>query len=454
MHLRKKLLAILVVVLLLAGSLFAGNLEDGKGLENDLFSMYNRKKETIYFWYNDESMTDYINGAAVMFGQKNKVNVLPQLVSESEYLEAINRETLYGEHIPDAFLISNDSLEKAYLSGLAVPVSDDYKRMNTIHFPQTALDAVTYKEKKVAYPLFFETSVLLYNKSYLQDWAYQRAMKEAEEAERVATEEELTERSKEILATGVPKTVDDILSIADTYEPPEELEGIFKWDVSDIFYNFYFVGKYMLLGSDTGDNKNQIDIRNANVSACLEVYKALNQFFYIESDKVSYESVMQDFMDGKIMFTIATTDAVSIMDKAKKEGNSVTDYGVAPLPMPGKELEGRALSVTGAVAINGYSKKKELAEQFAVYLTTEYTTMLYEKSGRLAAYNFVDQNNETFRVYHEEYEKSVSLPKLMVTGNYWIQLEILFSKVWNGGDVDLLLQEMEQQINSQLTATQ
>ena len=447
-------MAILAVVLLLTGTFLAGSMKSEEGQEQDLFSMYNRKRETIYFWYNDESMSDYINGASVMFSQKNKVNVLPQLVSDSEYLEAINRETLYGEHMPDAYLISNDSLEKAYLAGLAIPVTDSAGKMNTVHFPQTALDAVTYKEKQVAYPLFFETGVLLYNKSYLQDWARQRAKAEMEEVGRAVTEEELDIRCKEILRNGVPQTIDDILNIADSYEPPELVEGIFKWDVSDIFYNFYFVGKYMLLGSDTGDNEKLIDINNDKVSDCLEVYKALNQFFYIESDKVSYESVMQDFMSGKIMFTIATTDAVSIMEKAQREGASIVDYGVAPLPGPGKELEGRSLSVTGTVAINGYSEKQALAEQFAVYLTTEYSAMLYEKSGRMAAYHDEYQNNEVFRVYYEEYEKSVSLPKLMVTGNYWVQLEILFSKIWNGGDVNLLLQELEQHINTQLTATQ
>lgn len=447
-------MAILAVVLLLTGTFLAGSMKSEEGQEQDLFSMYNRKRETIYFWYNDESMSDYINGASVMFSQKNKVNVLPQLVSDSEYLEAINRETLYGEHMPDAYLISNDSLEKAYLAGLAIPVTDSAGKMNTVHFPQTALDAVTYKEKQVAYPLFFETGVLLYNKSYLQDWARQRAKAEMEEVGRAVTEEELDIRCKEILRNGVPQTIDDILNIADSYEPPESVEGIFKWDVSDIFYNFYFVGKYMLLGSDTGDNEKLIDINNDKVSDCLEVYKALNQFFYIESDKVSYESVMQDFMSGKIMFTIATTDAVSIMEKAQREGASIVDYGVAPLPGPGEELEGRSLSVTGTVAINGYSEKQALAEQFAVYLTTEYSAMLYEKSGRMAAYHDEYQNNEVFRVYYEEYEKSVSLPKLMVTGNYWVQLEILFSKIWNGGDVNLLLQELEQHINTQLTATQ
>ena len=145
---RNKLLAILAIVIFLSFTFWGSTYEAGK--EDSLLSVFDKEKETIYFWYDDESMSDYINSAAVMFGDKYKVRVLPQLVSESKYLEAINHATLYEEHMPDAYLISNDSLEKAYLAGLTTPVADVSNRMNTIHFPQVALDAVTYKGKQTA----------------------------------------------------------------------------------------------------------------------------------------------------------------------------------------------------------------------------------------------------------------------------------------------------------------
>ena len=46
--------------------------------------------------------------------------MIPVLTSDSEYLEAINQETLHSDQIPDIYLLSSDSLEKAYLAGLAV----------------------------------------------------------------------------------------------------------------------------------------------------------------------------------------------------------------------------------------------------------------------------------------------------------------------------------------------
>ena len=445
---RKKLFAILTLVIFLSLTFWISTREIGE--DEGLMSLFNEKKETIYFWYDDASMSDYINGAAILFGDKYNVRVLPQLVSESKYLEAINYATLYDEHVPDAYLISNDSLEKAYLAGLAAPVTDLANRMNTIHFPQVALDAVTYNGKQVAYPLYFETSVLLYNETYLKEWSVQQASREAEETEGAVDEAVLQARADEIMQTAVPQTIDDILKVADTFDPPETVEGILKWDVSDIFYNYYFVGNYMNVGGNTGDDPTQLNINNPEAISCLEIYKALNEFFYIESDKVTYESVLQDFIDGKIMFTIVTTDALAILEQAQKEGEFVFDYGVALLPDPSGQLESRSLSVTGVVAVNGYSEKAKLAEQFAVYMTTDYAPRMYDRCGRMAAYHHIKHKNDMFNVYKQEYERSVSLPKMIETGNYWVQLEILFSQVWNGGNVADLVEELAQKMKEQI----
>ena len=158
-----------------------------------------------------------------------------------------------------------------------------------------------------------------------------------------------------------------------------------KWDVSDIFYNYWIVGNYMVVGGEAGDNEAQIYINNPETLQCLEVYKALNQFFYIESDTVTYESVIQDFMDGKLVFTIATSNVVERLAQAKAEGTLTFDYGFAPMPEVSDTLKSRSMSVTTAVAVNGYSSHKELANRFAAYLVDECADTLYEKTGKVSA---------------------------------------------------------------------
>jgi len=452
MHFKHKLLTVLILLLAVAG-LFVWSTKNPFAVSEEADEVINivEEKDTIYFWYSDETMSDYINSAAVVFGEKYDVRVMPQLVSGREYLEAINSATMQGEQAPDAYLITNDFLEKAYLAGLAAEVdSAENGVINEQNFPKAALDAVTYKGKKIAYPLSYETTVLLYNESFLYEWALQQVKNEAEELGVNYDGETLLKKRDELMLTAVPTTIEQLLIVSDTFDPPESVEGIFKWDVSDIFYNYHFVGNYMIVGGDCGDDKNNININNPETIQCLEMYKALNQFFYIESDSVTYESVLEDFLAGKIVFTIVTSDAVAILEEAEMAETFPYSYGMTLVPDPTEVFSGRSLSVTNTVAINGYSAHKDLANQFAAFLVTEYANELYGRAGKLAANKNINTDHKLLQVFQQEYADSIPLNKMIETSNFWIQLEILFSRVWNGEDVATLVSELEQQLETQI----
>lgn len=466
MHFKKRLIAVAAVAVFAAAVLYGStrdwNAEPEAGRPLSWFD----RKDTIYFWYSDETMTNFVNSAAVAFGEREDVHVIPVLASGSEYLEELNRASVEEEQLPDVYMISHDSLEKAYLAGLAEEIDDVQGVCDTAHFPAAALSAVSYHGKTVAYPLSFETSALIYNDTYLQEWAAQIAQKELlgdgtedgvpeENSDGIAVDEtQLAAKTEEYYANAIPQTMDDILNIADTFDVPEGVEGVLKWDVSDIFYNYWFVGNYMIVGGDAGDDETQINIDNPETVACLEVYKALNQFFFIESETVSYESVLQDFIDGKTVFTIATTDAVQRLAQAKSVGELAFDYGVAMMPDVSAELQSRSMSVTNAVAVNGYSQHKELANKFAAYLVDECADSLYDRTGKVPANLYAATEAGPLAIFKLEYAESIPLPKMMETGNFWLQLERLFAKVWNGEDVTAQVQELAAQIAAQTSAVQ
>lgn len=461
MHIKRRFFAVAVIALIVVGAIFAGKM----GIQNpeeeiDITSLFN-KKETIYFWYADDSMTSYINSAAVAFGEKEDVRVIPIMASDSNYLGELNNASLHSEQIPDAFIISNDALEKAYLAGLTEEIKDVKGVCNEQNFLKTALDSVTYKGKKVAYPLSYDTSVLLYNETYLYEWATQQAHKALANAEdgaaaegtdegAVLDEALVAEKTAEYFAKAIPTTVEDLLTIADSFDVPEGVEGVMKWDVSDIFHNFWIVGNYLVIGSDTGDDESSIQIVSDQTVACLKVYQALNQFFSIESDTVTYESVMDDFVNGRIVFTIGGTDAIRRVEQAKADGVFTHDYGVAVMPNINKMLASRSLSVTNVVAVNSYSEHKELANKFAAFLVDEYAGELYERTGKVASNVKINQDNGALQICMLEYANSISLPKMMEIGNLWLQLEALFAKVWNGEVVTPLLEELSEQISTQI----
>lgn len=462
MHLKKRIIAVAAILLLGAGILYGSTLKmRDKASETASFSLFDRK-QTIYFWYDDENLSNYVNSAAVTFGEREDAHVIPVLVSGSEYLETINKASLEEEQMPDAYIISHDSLEKAYLAGLATEVEDAAGILNESHFPATALSAVSYRGKVVAYPLAFDTSALIYNETYLSQWAAQIAERELledgqeDDAHDVSDsgidvdEEILAQKTQEYFEAAIPRTVDDILNIADTFDVPPGVEGVMEWDITDIFFNYWMVGNYLVVGGESGDDRNNISIDNGEAIACLEKYKELNQFFYIEAKEVNYQDVIRKFIDGKIVFTIATTDVVAKLEEAKENGEITFDYGVTTMPDVSDELKSRSMSVTDTVVINGYSKNKELANKFAAYLADECAGTLYEKTGHASAALGADTENGALQIFKLEYEKSVPLPKMMNTGNFWMLLERVFTKVWNDEDAATLLQELADIIVSQI----
>ena len=140
------------------------------------------RKETIHLWYTDDALTDYLSSKTLDFYNNTDIRVDVKLVSGVEYLEAVNAASLDEEaDTPDIYILSNDSLEKAYLAGLATKLPESAPVYDDQLFHQAARNAVLYDGKYVACPLYFETSALLYNKTYLQQIA--------DEANRAGTDE-------------------------------------------------------------------------------------------------------------------------------------------------------------------------------------------------------------------------------------------------------------------------
>lgn len=494
-----------ILVLALAGSLWyvAKNYDEQEAAEVSENTPLVADDGSLTLWYSDESLTDYLSGVALTYQQDHGTKVNLVLKDGVQFLEAINGISLADpmtrtEAMPDLYITSHDNLLRAYLSGLASIISDPAEVVTPEMYPQTALNAVSCYDHYVAYPLYYETNFFLYNKTYMASIAQNRIEAEAdmeagEEATKELAENGAPEESKEIettddkkdegeegasdtgemeegeeenpmgeedatadaevlerLATMIPQTIEDIKTFANNYDAPEAVESVFKWDVSDIFYNYFFVGNYMDVGGPNGDNASIFNIYNKQAVECLSAYQAMNQFFSIDTKVDNYDNILQDFIDGKMVFTVATTDAIARIHTAQRNGEFNFEYGVSTLPDISSLLKARGLSVTDAVAINGYSEKKDEANKLATYICNYKASDLYMKSGKVSCCKNVEYEDAEIANIMNEYEKSMPLPKMVEASNYWVQLEIAFSKVWNGGDPDEVLKELSDTIGAQI----
>ncbi len=472
------------------------------------------EKDSITVWYADETLEEFMTTSALSYQADTGVHVNLKLVSGVDYLEQINQASVYnGEENaqgevyeqPDVYIVTHDSLMRAYLSGLATEITDPYEVVDSNYYPDVAIHAIRCNDKRVAYPLYYETGFLLYNKTYMADLASAKVeaaydYAEGEQAQEAIdsgdtdpkqeqsdsketdddkddTEdakspdsEELDEYEEEMsednpmgdeeiitspqvlkqLSTMIPRTLSDIKAFAYNYEAPDSVEAVFSWDVSDIFYNYFFVGNYMNVGGEDGDNNGTFNIYNQQAVDCLREYQNMNNFFSIDAEESSYDRIIQDFIDGKIVFTIATTDAISRIQQAKENGEFNYSYGIAVLPDVNKYHGSRGLSVTTCAAVNGYSEKKEQANDFASYICFRKGEEVYPKADKISCLRLASYDLDEVYLVMKEYEQSIPLPKMMETSNFWVQLEIAFTQIWNGADPDETLRNLSDTIGAQI----
>ncbi|MBR5508425.1 MAG: extracellular solute-binding protein [Lachnospiraceae bacterium] len=372
----------------------------------------------LLIWYTDPDIQLYMEGTASEVSAKYGIEVSAELVSEVDYIENISRESVKEQMTgPDIYVTSSALLEKAALAGLVKTRDSEGMAEN---YSEKAVQAVTYDEKVTANPFYIETCFLVYNSNYV-------------------TEEQ------------IPDTIEDILVYAENFETgegTENVESIFKWNVADVIASYMFLGAYTDLGGVHGDDKSQVSMDLDQIEECMNYYQSLNAFFAIDADTVTSEEVVQEFVDGKIVFTIMNVPMLSELDR-RSEGE--VPYKVMTLPDLTEELASRGLSVTNSVVVNPYSTNVETAKVCARYLTEDRVDQLYEVTGKLPAYtNFPGEPDEAYRVIYEAYEQSAEVPKIMELSNMWLQLEVVLADIWRGDSPADKLQEFHELLKEQL----
>ena len=434
----QRIVAVLIVVLILGQMLTVGISRYKNMSEQPEISA---EGVELTIWYTDEKLNDFMLEAAEEYKAETGIMVNAQLISAIDYIEKISDATFIDEKGPDLFVAGSDLLQKALYAGI-VDNQVSYSEKERASIPEKAFDAATCNGKLIGYPFYFESCFLLYNKYYTDDW---------------------------------PRNIEQILDYADNFETSEtteKVQNIFKWDVSDIFYNYFFIGDYVALGGPYGDDKAQLNLSEGNVIECLKYYQSLNEFFAIDEETVHSEDVVQEFIDGKIVFTIAKTDAIARLDHAieegkipeytleterDEEGNEIPArevdcfYGVGDIPNLNENLHTRGLSVTNSIVVNNYSSFRSYANDFAHFLAYERADHLYEQTGKVSVCKNVIAGDENWERIMAQYDGSVEIPKIIEMSNYWILMEIAFANIWNGADIEEEIEAVVQQMNMQIS---
>lgn len=376
-----------------------------------------KKVTELTLWYTDDRMTPYLEQAAKRFQDDKGIEIHYQKVSTDNYVMNINSASLTQENTPDVYLLRNDMLESAFMTGLTIPVDNAEKVCKKSNYSKTALDAVTYNKKYLAYPLYYDVVCMLYNKDVFQS---------------------------------PPGSMDDIKNYAEHSEVPAQVEKILNWNINDYFCNYSFIGNSLLLAGTVGDNPKKYTVDHEQAISSLQSFYNLSQYFAIDKASVTRDSAVQEFLEGKTACLLADTEMLQKVQAGKDAGTTTVNWGIAKVPDMTAQLKSCSPIYTEAVVVNGMSKKQSAAEEFARCLAFDYAQDLYKTSGYFAARKDITFANDELNKLYEIFEQGRQLPKLLETEDMWMKLEVMFYNVASGSDVNQEFQTFLNQMNERL----
>jgi len=357
---------------------------------------------TLTLRYTDNGLTAYLQQAANEYHEANEnVTIVPTLVGPEEYLEILYNGSVKEQNATDLFMLSSDNLEKAYLMGL-VATNDTYKSTYTeAVYGKAGIAASTYDNKLLGYPLTFDTTVMVYNSKYAK----------------------------------AVNTFTDLTNYNNSYQHSDEnaeVEYIVKWDVSDLFTNYAFLGSYMNIGGASSDDKSIFQLNSNSLKSCLGEYlKFKTDYGITRNNTTSTASCADLFRNNKLIYTLVNTSEL------KKINDSGVQYGICKVPDLNNSLTTDAMSTTELMAVNPYSKNLEVAKSVAKAFTYDYANELYDLSGYASARSDLSNNpNPEYSNLYNIYSNSIVKAQFINIGDFYLKLEIMIHQVWDETSIE------------------
>lgn len=391
--LQKKLISVgLIVVLLIggAGVVSRENSTDADAAATEVSETadlskagdYQRAKTDLIFWYEDATYTDFFERAALEYFEETGVKVVVQLRNDFDYMGMIYDETMQDGSYPDVYLISGNSLEEAYLYGL---VAVNEKGLAKTNVASNAVKASTYQDKLLGYPLSYNTCVFIYQNNYFET---------------------------------APDSLQAFIDYSNENEPGENVEYLLEWDVNDAFYDFPFISNSVTF------EKTETEVMNVIYDEelyrkDLEYFEGILESFSVDAEKVSEESIVANFCNGRTLAAIIDTNSLYRLNEY--------EYSLMQIPDLNEELPAYSCAITDMLIVNDFSENTEMASDFAYFVTVTMADKLHPLSGHYSV--FVSENpGWVEQVAYDAYESAVLAPDSQDANDFWVQLEETISK--------------------------
>lgn len=302
----------------------------------------------------------------------------------------------------DIFVTPHDHIGALVQGGHVLPVDDADAYMSG--FLDMARVGATYDGVIYGYPLGAETYALFYNKDLLKE---------------------------------APKTWDEVVAYAKTFNNKAENKYALVWPVADGYYGYMFMESFGApLFGPNGNDRKQHNLNSPAAIKGLTYFQNLRkQILEIPAADASGDFCNAEFTEGKSAMII--TGPWKIND-FKKAG---INFGITTVPaFPGTNHPANTFSGVRLAFVSSYSEFPEEAKAFAKFMTSkEMLEKRFDITDQIPPRKDIVTNNELSNGIKAQLEYATPMPTIPQLGTYWNAMGSAYSGIWDGDNVKTTL---------------
>lgn len=302
----------------------------------------------------------------------------------------------------DVFVTPHDHIGALVQGGHVLPVDDADTYM--ADFLDMARVGATYDGVVYGYPLGSETYALFYNKDLLKE---------------------------------APKTWDEVVAYAKTFNNKAENKYALVWPVADGYYGYMFMESFGApLFGPNGNDRKQHNLNSPAAIKGLTYFQNLRkQILDIPAADASGDFCNAEFTEGKAAMII--TGPWKIND-FKKAG---INFGITTVPaFPGTDHPANTFAGVRLAYVSSYSEFPEEAKAFAKFMTSkEMLEKRFDITDQIPPRKDIVTNNELSNGIKAQLEYATPMPTIPQLGTYWNAMGSAYSGIWDGDNVKTTL---------------
>ncbi|GIP31898.1 maltose ABC transporter substrate-binding protein [Paenibacillus sp. J2TS4] len=374
----------------------------------------------LLVWESKGQDLDYLKAVAEQFQKEYGVQVKVDAVPAIDSVKKLTTDGPAGIGA-DVFSAPHDQLGNAIMAGLVLE-NDVYDEKVKDEFMASAIEGVSNQGTLYGFPTAIDTYALFYNKSLMPE---------------------------------APKTYEDIVKFAATYNDPKNKKYAFMWNVGQLYQSYSFLAGYggYVFGNNGSDPSN-IGLNNEQSVEGAKYLQSLKQILPVNTNDINDNIITGFFQEGKTAAVINGPWLQSSLTEANFE------YGVAPLPLLPYGQHPVSFSGIRGLYVNSYTKYPAAAKLFASYATNKANLLKrFEMTKQLPPRNDlmddpVITKDVNAAAFLEQAKHSTPMPSIPEMGNVWVPAGTALASLWNDNqDPAAVLNSAVDQIKTAIKTT-